>query len=247
MARSSLDVDTSEVSGAMKVKVLNRNEEEFTKERAQDLKKVQRNYDPNLHQLQKAHEYTRALNAAKLERVFAKPFIAALPHSDGITCLARNPKILNSLVVGAADGTVRIWDIPAKRPLRRLVGHTGAVKGITFAPDGETCLSCGIDASVRLWKVPYATFEAGDVEAEQQAVLDFQGKQPFRAIDHHWKDNVFATAGSIVEIWDHQRSEPISSFSWGADSVLSVKFNPVSVLLLIRFTIAFFIAELADA
>ena len=31
--------------------VINRNEEDFTKERTQDLKKVHRNYDPNLHQV----------------------------------------------------------------------------------------------------------------------------------------------------------------------------------------------------
>lgn len=36
----------------MKVKTINRNEEEYTRERSQDLKKVHRNYDPSLHQFQ---------------------------------------------------------------------------------------------------------------------------------------------------------------------------------------------------
>ena len=31
-------------------------------------------------------------------RVFAKPFVAAFPHDDVVTCLARNPQHLNSLV-----------------------------------------------------------------------------------------------------------------------------------------------------
>lgn len=44
------------------------------------MKKVHRNYDPSLHQFEKAKEYTRALNAAKIDRIFAKPFICALPH-----------------------------------------------------------------------------------------------------------------------------------------------------------------------
>jgi WD repeat and SOF domain-containing protein 1 len=122
----------------MKVKVISRSEEEFTKERSQDLKKVFRNLDPALHQFEKAHEYTRALNAAKLDRVFAKPFVAALPHDDGITALARNPRIINSVLAGSADGEIRIWDVAMKRVLRKLLGHTGAVRGISFAPDGET-------------------------------------------------------------------------------------------------------------
>lgn len=109
----------------MKVKAINRSEEEFTRERAQDLKKVHRNYDPTLHQFSQATEYTRALNAAKLDRVFAKPFLAALTHTDGITSLARNPRTLNSLLAGSADGEIRIWDIPAQRTLRQLLGHKG--------------------------------------------------------------------------------------------------------------------------
>lgn len=36
----------------MKVKTINRNEEEYTRERSQDLKKVHRNLDPSLHQFQ---------------------------------------------------------------------------------------------------------------------------------------------------------------------------------------------------
>lgn len=140
----------------MKVKVISRSEEDFTKERSQDLKKVHHNYDPNLHQFEKAHEYTRALNAAKLDRVFAKPFIAALPHNDGITCISRSPRVINSLLAGSAEGDIRIWDIPRQRTLRRLVGHTAAIKGISFAKDGETCVSCSIDCTVKLWKVRVA-------------------------------------------------------------------------------------------
>ncbi|KAG2484960.1 hypothetical protein HYH03_016258 [Edaphochlamys debaryana] len=210
----------------MKVKVISRSEEEYTRERKSDLRKVQRNYDPQLHQFEKAHEYTRALNAAKLDRIFAKPFLAALPHDDGVTCLARNPKLVNSIVSGCADGDIRIWDIPGERTLRRLVGHTGAVKGISFAPDGETCVSAGIDATVKLWKVPYAPFEAGEVQEDAEAVFEFQGKNAFRGVDHHWDRTSFATAGAAVDIWDHSRSEPVQSFTWGSDTVTSVRFNP---------------------
>ncbi|GLC33361.1 hypothetical protein PLESTB_000341300 [Pleodorina starrii] len=210
----------------MKVKVISRSEEEYTRERTSDLRKVQRNYDPLLHPFEKAKEYTRALNAAKLDRVFAKPFLAALPHDDGVTCLARNPKLVNSIVAGAADGDIRIWDIPQKRTLRRLVGHTAAVKGISFAPDGETCVSASTDATVKLWKVPYAPFEAGVVQDDAEAVFEFQGKNAFRGIDHHWDRSAFATAGAAVDIWDHSRSEPVQSFTWGSDTVTSVRFNP---------------------
>jgi WD repeat and SOF domain-containing protein 1 len=211
----------------MKVKVISRVEEDYTRERKGDLHKVQRNYDPQLHQFEKAREYTRALNAAKLDRVFAKPFVAALPHDDGVTSLARNPKLVNSIISGAADGVILIWDIARQRVLRRLVGHTGAVRGISFAADGEACVSASTDATVKLWKVPYAPFEAGEVQEDAEAVFEFSGKHAFRGVDHHWGRTLFATAGAAVDIWDHSRAEPLQTFSWGSDTVTSVRFNPV--------------------
>ena len=52
---------------------------------------------------------------------------------------------------------------------------------------------------------------------------------PFHSMTHHWSENKFATCGQQVDIWDEERSEPIRSFTWGVDSVGSVKFNPVEV------------------
>jgi WD40 repeat protein len=85
--------------------------------------------------------------------MFAKPFIAALAHDDGITCLARNPRRLNCLLSGSADGDIRLWDLPAQRCLRRLVGHSGQVKGLSVTPDGEAVVSCATDCTIKLWKV----------------------------------------------------------------------------------------------
>ena len=92
----------------MKIKMLSRNKEECTRERASDLQRVFRNPDPALHPFERAREYTRALNAAKLDKVFAKPFVSAMDgHSDGVFCMAKNPKVLNTLASGACDGELQ--------------------------------------------------------------------------------------------------------------------------------------------
>jgi hypothetical protein len=46
---------------------------------------MQRNLDPALHPFAKAREYTRALQATKMERMFAAPFVAQMGkgHVDG--------------------------------------------------------------------------------------------------------------------------------------------------------------------
>jgi WD repeat and SOF domain-containing protein 1 len=58
----------------------------------QDIHKLPRNYDPELHPFEMNREYTRAVNAVKLERVFAKPFLGALDgHGDAVTSLVAHP------------------------------------------------------------------------------------------------------------------------------------------------------------
>lgn len=54
------------------------------------------------------------------------------------------------------------------------------MKGVAIAPSGDLAVSCSTDATVRLWRLPYAPFHAGDVEQADQAVLQFQGAHGFR-------------------------------------------------------------------
>lgn len=70
---------------------------------------VPRNYDPALHPFQQCREYVRALNATKLERVFAKPFICSLDgHHDGVYCMVKHPKRLSMVLSGSYDGEVEL-------------------------------------------------------------------------------------------------------------------------------------------
>ena len=55
-------------------------------------------FSPELHPFEAEREYQRALNAVKLERVFAKPFLGSMDgHRDGLTCLAKHPKVVLAL------------------------------------------------------------------------------------------------------------------------------------------------------
>ena len=68
-----------------------------------------RNYDPSLHPFEAPREYVRALNATKLERVFAKPFLGSLDgHRDGVHVMRKHPRSLSLLFSGSCDGEVRI-------------------------------------------------------------------------------------------------------------------------------------------
>ncbi|KAJ3398861.1 rRNA-processing protein sof1, partial [Chytridiales sp. JEL 0842] len=51
-------------------------------------------------------------------------------------------------------------------------------------------------------------------------------------IDHHRNLPQFATSSSHVDIWDHSRSEPILTLSWGAETITTVKFNQTETNIL---------------
>ncbi|ESW18399.1 hypothetical protein PHAVU_006G037700 [Phaseolus vulgaris] len=213
----------------MKVKVISRSVDEFTRERSQDLQRVFRNYDPSLRPQEKAVEYVRALNAVKLDKIFARPFIGALDgHIDAISCMTKNPSQLKGLFSGSMDGDIRLWDLASRQTVCQFPGHQGAVRGLTSSTDGRVLVSCGTDASIRLWNVPITSLMESDdsTKSTVEPASVYVGKNAFWGVDHQWDGEHFATVGAQVDIWNHNRSQPINSFEWGTDTVISVRFNP---------------------
>lgn len=206
----------------MKVKTISRSTDEFTRERSNDLQRVFRNYDPNLRPREKAVEYVRALNAAKLEKIFGRPFVGAMEHNEAISCMAKNPNHLKGIFAGSEDGDIRLWDITSRRTVRKFPGHRGAVRGLTATTDGSRLVSCGADCIIRRWTVPVEDSSDDSVKPE-----DFHiSKNAYWGVDHQWKGDQFATVGAQVDIWNHTSNAPVRSFQWGTDTVISVRFNP---------------------
>ncbi|KAI9361252.1 WD40-repeat-containing domain protein [Zopfochytrium polystomum] len=200
----------------MKIKTISRSFEEHTRPRAHDLKRMHRNLAPEEHPFERPREYIRALNATKLERLFAKPFMAALTgHRDGVYCMAKHPTQLTALASGSADGEIRLWSLQQQETRWSAIGHRGFVRGVCFVPNTPSSMvSVGDDKVVRLWD-----------GASEEPTETYTHNSPFTGVDHHRWDPVFATSASQVDVWDHNRAEPIMSLSWGAETITSVKFN----------------------
>ena len=72
--------------------------------------------------------------------------------------------------VAAANrrGDILIWDLPASGdkspdPVRRLVGHTGAVNRLRLSPDGKTLISASTDRTVKFWDALQSDGEPGTI------------------------------------------------------------------------------------
>jgi len=216
----------------MKVKVISRDKADYTRTTKHDIQKVATNLDPKLHPLEAPREYQRALNATKLERVFAKPFAGALAgHTDGVSCLAKHPTKLTRLLSGSCDGELKVWDLSSKTCLHTAKLHQGFVQGVCMTPDGKNFVTVGQDKHIRIGKLTEADLSV-DSDMMLEEPLTIMSKNFFTDVDHHRRQQIFATSGNVVDVWSMHRSEPITTFSWGADTINTVKFNPVEVNVL---------------
>lgn len=155
--------------------------------------------------------------------MFAAPFIAQLGdgHVDGVYSLAKDPRSLNVIASGSGDGEVKIWDLAERKELLTVKAHEGVIKGMCFTNLGgedQRLLSCASDRTVKMWD-PYATTN-GNVP-----VATYLGSGAFNGITHHRNEHTFATASSVIDIWDSSRSKPVTTLNWGADTINAVKFN----------------------
>lgn len=211
----------------MKLQIISKKNKDIRHAKSKSTCSFYRKTDQCLHKFKKAHEYKRAINAAKLERIFAKPFVAALRHEDSVTCMAKNVIHPNLLLTGSADGVIRYWDLTAMKCLTKLIGHKKSIRGISLGHNGESCVSCSDDCSVKLWDIRSDLSESEPLSPNLKPRLEFFGEHPYNQIDHSLSEPIFLTGGETVTLWEYCRQKPYSNFAWGADSVNSVRFNPV--------------------
>ncbi|KIY68889.1 WD40 repeat-like protein [Cylindrobasidium torrendii FP15055 ss-10] len=203
----------------VKISVLQHAPAEHLPRRPGDPTPVARNLDPLMHPFARARERTRALNAAKMTRMFAKPFVAALEgHMDAVEVITKKPGDLITVASGSWDGGLIVHNISTRSHILNLPqAHKGKLSGITFADDSRI-LSCGVDRTVKLW----------DTRSQDETPsMVFPGKSPFNALDHHRSDPLFATASNIIQVWDESKTSAISNltFPTATETITSVKFN----------------------
>lgn len=189
----------------------------------------------------------RVVDATELARLgFAHRAQAQLPsvamytfHNtyDDMNCVAFSPDA-SMAAGGFADSYVMLWSLKgAKLPsvlpsenvedvgsARRLVGHSGAVYGVSFAPNMRTLLSCSEDHTVRLWSLDTYT-----------SLVCYRGHtEPVWDVAYGPFGHYFATAShdQTAMLWSTDHIYPLRIFAGHMSDVECVTFHPNGIYVL---------------
>lgn len=173
----------------MKVKALSRSQASTTRSSIHDIRLTHKNLNPTSHPQARAREYTRAVTAAKLDRMFAQPFLGELKggHVDAVTSMAICRTNLCPVVTGCVDGTVRIWDLTNRKMVANLEAHSRPVSGLVFGNGVDGLVySCGEEGIIKSWSIfpreRYITSSLNDSDSDADSDSDSDddgyGKKP---------------------------------------------------------------------
>uniref|UniRef100_A0A915DY89 Sof1-like protein domain-containing protein n=1 Tax=Ditylenchus dipsaci TaxID=166011 RepID=A0A915DY89_9BILA len=208
----------------MNIKVISRNPDEYQRETKHDVFKATRNYnaisDPFRHQI----EYTRALNGAKVQRLLAKPFLAAFDgHNEAVHLLEKHPTRLSTVLSGARDGQVKVWHLTSKSCLQTIQAHNGSVNGISIdSVDGQSFVTVGQDAQLKIWSLPEEVRGESD-DPIHSIPLDNLAQ----SVSHIASSTDFVTCGEGISVWKQHRDSPVRTYDLGPNTIQSIRCNPI--------------------
>ncbi|KAL4871775.1 hypothetical protein BDV12DRAFT_19945 [Aspergillus spectabilis] len=189
-----------------------------------------RNLDPSQHPFERAREYTRALNAVKMERLFAAPFLGQMGdgHVDGVYTMAKDPGSLERFASGSGDGVVKVWDLTTQGEVWNNTAHENIVKAVCWTPERKL-LSCAADKTIKL-------FDPYNSSSDSPPLATYLGQGAFTGLTYHRNLPYFAASSSQISIYDLSRpsSTPSQTIHWptSVDTITSVAFNQTETSVL---------------
>jgi eukaryotic-like serine/threonine-protein kinase len=123
-----------------------------------------------------------------------------LDHSVGLAFVPGG----EFLVVGTYGGGIVLWNTITFEEVRRWSAHRGAIRGISFSPDGRLMATSGEDQVIRLWHM-------GDLPAQPQRVAELTGHR------HRVPALAFAPDGSSLLSGGHDGTLRVWSTSGLSD------------------------------
>ena len=70
-----------------------------------------------------------------------------------MSCLCKHPSQLSTVLSGAFDGEIRMWNLTYRMCIWNVLAHDGIIRGIVFSQSDENFISVGDDKTIKTWKL----------------------------------------------------------------------------------------------
>ena len=126
-------------------------------------------------------------------------FVDSLRGHEGTVLNLSFSRDSTKVVTACEDGKVRIFSVPAWKPLQTLTGHVGPVHWAEFSPDGNWVISAGEDKTARIWSVE---------DGKLRQTLE-ESKEPLLTVSFSPNGEFFAASSEkAVLLWKRAVSSP---------------------------------------
>jgi len=149
-------------------------------------------------------------------------------HSDNVNSICFSPDGA-TIISGSDDRSIGVWDL-AFSPFRGnwlcdsigkkyiLKGHCGAVRCVSFSPDGKHVLSGSDDCTIRLWNIEtYKLLGIFKGHSDSVRSVCFSPDGRFA---------ISASADKTLKLWEVSSGDCLATLKGHSASVLSVCFSP---------------------
>lgn len=214
---------------SFKIKTIAHKQEDYLRDTTESKFKTFRSSSQQLDGFERAKEYTKAVQAAKMQQMFAQPFVAALSgHCDGVYSLAKHSELLNLILSASTDGVVKIYDIAEKKEQLSLQAHRGWVTGTAFSRTNlNQFFTSSLDGTIKLWSINgLSDHITGVSEKAYSPIMSYEVPYGCRCFDISPDNTRLVSGGESILLFDPQRSDPVANLRWGYDEIQTVTFSP---------------------
>ncbi|CAO3574193.1 unnamed protein product [Mortierella alpina] len=144
-------------------------------------------------------------------------------HTKGVSAIRFIPKSAHLLLSASMDSKVKLWDVyHDRRVLRTFLGHSKAVRDVTFNNDGTRFLSASYDRNMKLWDTEtgqcISTFSTKKIPYVVKFNPDEDKQHVFLAGCSDHKIYQFDTrSGEVIQEYD-QHLGPVNSITFVDDN-----------------------------